>query len=1016
MINIVKASAGSGKTYELTLNYLNLIFSKSSRIEDPYRHILAVTFTNKATEEMKSRILSTLFEISKISSETSKDSKILEIVRKILTNRGEEHATENILQLVKESKAHLINILQDYSSVNISTIDKFFQSVLRSFAREIGKNTTYNIELDIESVVNQSIENLYRELDADENREVLNWILNYSIDSIEEGQYWDLKSKIAKQTPKFILENYTFDPAAVEVLHKELRLIISEFRKRIKIFATRAKSIRENAGLEWSNFSGASKSSFNIFEKLFHVDIESIDSLLKYLEKDVSSWYSKQTNSVIKGKIELIYPELTTLLEEIKSHLSNYKAEYFSALLVKDNLMLGVILSNLKEQINNYVKEHNLMLLSDSNQLLKRIIDGSDTPFIYERYGIRLDHFLLDEFQDTSNEQWENFRPLVINSSSQGFRNLIVGDVKQSIYRWRNSDWTLLQEQIQKDFNSLEVKESTLSTNHRSAKNIVDFNNKFFEFVKYKLHELTNIYQDHNQDFHRNLGGTVKIKFLESTDGKKFKELSASYTLDYIKNLISRGYKYGDIGILVRTNKEGAYIISNILADPDHIPVISGDSLLLSESRSINTIVAILRLFHFPNDKISEQYLSLQGISSKDFKFKPFGQIFDLCNEIISKYFLNSSLSERAYIVTFLDFVRAFEKSQRSDLSLFLDWLDENLDKKSVSSPDNQDSIQVITIHKAKGLDFRVVILPFADWSEVPKSTDPKVLWIKSDKPPFNKIDYLPVKYSSKFMADSIFKEEYLKEKSMNLVDLINNAYVAFTRAKDEMLIISQTISEKSSSTSVTMSKLLNEFVIKNSNSSKNEEFVLGDYGQAPVTESNSEQSSHEFNLPMFSTPESSQKIELRNYEDDFSFNRAQARGKLLHRILSKVNSISDLQKSIKIFLHEGKISKEEAIEIESFLYNRITHAQVNKWFSGEYTVRNELEIFSQEDATLRPDRVMFSNDYTSAIVVDFKFGKPDPKHIKQVEKYTNKILESGIPNANGYVWYLEDNHIEEVR
>ncbi|MFV0392525.1 MAG: UvrD-helicase domain-containing protein [Paludibacteraceae bacterium] len=847
MLNIYRASAGSGKTYTLTKNYISLLFGLSLQNRHPHRRILAVTFTNKATDEMKSRILRELHKLSRgIQSDYRAD---------LTRDYG---LTEN--QVNERAGKILIQILHDYSSFSISTIDKFFQQVVRSFAREVGVSGSYNLELDNETTLQQAIDNLYMDLSENGNEQLLGWMTSYMEQQIEDSKSWNLQSAISDLGKEIFKESFQykaeetrkklFDKEFLRRYQGKLREIKTRFEKKVTGLADETLELLRIHELQPEHFSRGMM--HKTLDELKDGNFEPGSTFLKYAEAPDKCYTAKQ-DAVIKQIIEgIYYVGLQDKLLKIKELIgSEEMTNYNSASLILKHIDTLGILSDIVVQIKKLTNEQNVMLLSDTNMLLNQIIDKSDTPFVYERTGVNLHHFMIDEFQDTSALQWNNFKPLIANSLAHDNTNMIVGDVKQSIYRWRNSDWKLLDKQIDDDFNSLQLNHETLDSNWRSDRNIVEFNNSFFrqastllqEKLNFNINEdmsenleplatsISHAYNDVEQKIATNTGaGYVRIEFVPNEKKTKDQHAHCLNRLpDILEDLVDKGYKSSDIAFLVRTNDESAEVIQFLLGYKNlpfarkdfSYDIVGNEGLLLASASSITFIIAVLKLTANPSDDIWRLIMHVEymcgknkqtenqaiedsiherneRVSAKSTDFSTeenacidaIGHLalFPAVENLISVFRINDWHDETVFIQAFQDVVFQFSNHQHADLNSFLRWWDDNYEKQFVSMPENQDAFRIMTIHKSKGLDFKAVIVPFGDWN-LEKSKNAPLLWCEPSKSPFNEIPLLPVQYGKK-LGNSIFKNEYYDEQMHQYVDNLNTAYVAFTRARNVMICI----------------------------------------------------------------------------------------------------------------------------------------------------------------------------------------------------------------------------------
>ncbi|MCK5822721.1 MAG: UvrD-helicase domain-containing protein, partial [Bacteroidales bacterium] len=842
-LNVYRASAGSGKTYRLTEEYLRLLFKSNMS----YKNILAVTFTHKATDEMKTRIIEALYKLSNVEK----------------FNDGVDYYDEfknefnlNDKEIKQKSSIILARILHDYSRFSVGTIDSFFQKVIRAFVREIGLQYGFNIDLDINKVMAEAVNNLFTDIDDDED--LKKWLLDFINDKIKNSKSWKIyddifnlsKSEIFKEdfqlfgdelTKKLSDRNFLNDYlSAIKNIQKKFENDLQEIGKK------GLKIINDN-GLTVEDFLSKKTSFANYFRKLANKQDFIPGKRVLDAQDTVEKWYKKDSNKI--AEITTVYDAgLNKLLVEAIEYYNLNKEKYYTAKEIYSQFYTLGILTDVSKKVTDYCKENNIFLISNSAVLLNKIIDGSDTPFIYEKIGNYYKHFMIDEFQDTSKLQWNNFKPLIDNSLASNNTSLVVGDVKQSIYRWRNGDWKLLSQQINKDFQNQGIDDSNpLNTNWRSKKNIIDFNNSFFNYAASLLQEVYN-QNVPDADIEKNLkiqivdaykdvfqntpktkqGGYINISFLENSKENKFDNNIEKELPKVIEQLQDKNFQLNDIAILVRTSKEAGKISKFLLKYKNEhtnskykYDVISNESLYLKNSFIVSFILLILKYFVNPADNINNAnivYQYNQYISNNEFGNEKFNDVFlqiskkqkdvfdkylpdefaqnvnklkhltlyELVENIINIFKLNNFDVEISFLQAFQNIVFNFVKSDSSDISLFLRWWDEFGIKETIKSSDEQKAIRILTIHKSKGLQFKAVILPYCNWLIDNDSKHSKYIWCKPNTEPFNKLDLVPVKYSPK-LTDTIFYKDYFNEKLQAYVDNLNLLYVAFTRTEEAL-------------------------------------------------------------------------------------------------------------------------------------------------------------------------------------------------------------------------------------
>ncbi len=1004
-VKIFRASAGSGKTHRLTLEYLNLL----SGDDRAYRRILAVTFTNKATDEMKRRVIEHLYKKS---------------------SQGDERAS----RLLK-------NILHDYSSFNISTIDRFFQQTLRAFAREIGKSTSYGVELNEDMVRALAIDKILFNLDTLDNNRLLNWILELSVQRIDSGKSWDIRSSINSTSSQLFKEAYRtavkgedinfLSKESIEEYSEIIASIISEYEKKMVEFGNKGVEILTKSELSPYDFANKKSSFAQRFRKLAEGDFSLSNLTFTEAGKGIEKWFSK---SAIKDSPDLLIKggvaeslSLGPLINEILDYEESYSRDYFTAINVSKNLYALGLMSDIQKSIQEVCEENGVMLLTETTELLNGIIDGSDTPFIFEKIGARTDHFMLDEFQDTSLMQWENFRPLLKNSLSSGYSNLIVGDEKQSIYRWRGSDWMLLNKRVFNQFSKEEINSSALLENWRSGKEIIEFINDFFPGAADACDNIL----DNNSNFETSVAsiyssviqkipkqnedkrGYVELRFgtkseANSDDSEDYQENEGSedsvlnFVREKIEFLISNGSNLSDIAVLVRKNKEGAIVANHLINSG--IKVISGDSLFIMSSSSVSSIISQLRYLSNPMDSVNNilaRFSGLEQIADNEISSLP---LYELCECLFETIPEETKRAESAYILAFLDKVKEFVKQNRSDLYSFLEWWNDSSDKLTIPAPDGEDAVRVMTIHKSKGLGFSSVIIPFSDFEFKGKQD---ILWCKPARAPFNRMPVVPVNMSEK-LVNTHFSPDYEKECFLSVVDNLNLAYVAFTRAKDNLFIYVTEPSKqgkKAKGVGDILSSIYSERAI-------DKRLVIGD---SVVTPDRDRYILTEREMPLLRTYDNSANLRLTLRSEEF-FNdkeNSRTRGVVIHSIMSKISTAEDVYGAVNEAAASGEIELRDKENTINYILQLVNSVEKFGWFSQNVTVMNEIGIILPGGEIYRPDRIVKGAEFA---VIDFKTGKQrSNSHIKQIEKYTSSVREMGVKNVHGYLWYLDENIIEKV-
>jgi len=995
MINIVSASAGSGKTYRLTQEYLSFLLNSKDLYE--YKHILAVTFTNKATDEMKQRIIGELHSLSESDNLNSQRARQI-----------------------------LVEILNDYSSFNISTIDKFFQQTLRAFAREIGQYASYNVELDTNEVLSQSVNNMLDDLDS--NPLLLNWLINMSLHDIENGKNWNFTNHILDFGNLLFSEDYRVkaEKSTSNLGDKTKILELKDFlteiiRKQEAIFEKIGKdalNIMTVYGLEPSDFSKGSKSQFFIFDKWANKNYKEPSPSFRQLIDNVDKWYSKSST-----KKDLIISSYTDLNELVNQLCYSYDSaeDYFTAMVLINNISDLGVFSDIRRYISDYCTKNNVMLLSDSGELLNRIIDGSDTPFVYEKIGARLNHYMLDEFQDTSVIQWKNFKPLLQDSLANGYDNLVVGDVKQSIYRWRGADWRLLNNQIYNDFNDAQIKSETLEYNWRSARKVVEFNNLFFKITCDTLQNLyqtdvvenndtlSKVYADLEQKIPEKktdvLDGHVSVSFLPCDDD--WKELALQKLIETIDTLLSDGYSLNDILILVRINADACQIADYLIQH--NYNVISDEALLISSSNVIKKIVAELSSLLNSNDPINKYILERIRTENQlfDNNINITGKsLYEICEELI-RNLTDEEKEETIFIQAFLDCVLDYSSRHGTDILGFINWWNESGVNVSVSAPKGDSAINIMTVHKSKGLQAKVVIMPF--YKENIAMRNNNVIWCMPSKTPFNMISPLPI-VANKSLTNTIFKKDYNDELLFHYVDIINVSYVAFTRAEEELIVFAP--QPKYENKIKSMSDILFSMCDENT--------MVYEIGKRIKRSINNvlddKQKISDNKKKKFVSIPLGERLKLSyRSKEYFTENNLRTKGIIMHDILSMISNEKELKNAVDDALSQGLIGDSEYDKVFKTLQVAINSVKDRHWFDDTYSHYNEIAVILPGGEIKRPDRVMIGGNNEN-VIVDYKFGNiHNSSYICQVQTYMRLLKDMGYKSVSGYLWYVEELDITPI-
>ena len=837
-LTVYKASAGSGKTFTLASEYITLV------VKNPqdYRSILAVTFTNKATQEMKTRILSQLYGIA----HSLPDSEAYYEQVRMKTGFSE--------QTIRENAAKALSLLtHHYNEFRVQTIDAFFQSVLRNLARELNLTANLRVDLNDEQVEAQAVDELINSLE--EGEEVLNWIRDYIDKNIEDDKGWNVISQI-KDFGKNIFKDFYKDHKTELDNRFSDESFFNDFITDLRERRTRILNrLNEHAKQMYKKIRDANLDNPNLFNRganglLSHIikltkGTPSNDPTPQYVQSCIDSaekWPASKCPAKERAAIiELASASLCSDLKILNDYRINDWREYQSCNLTLKHLSQLRLLHAISEAVDEINKDTNRFMLSNTQSLLCTLMKDSDTPFVFEKMGAYLKHIMIDEFQDTSTIQWNNFRKLLDNCMAQvDSHNLIVGDVKQSIYRWRQGDWKLLNN-IEHEFTKEQIKIEPLDTNYRSEENIIRFNNAFFkQAVSQTVNELESeeiqgatelveAYKEIEQKPRKDNGkGCVRIKLFryDSKNASDYKQKILNELIENIRQLLDQGYKQKDIAILARSKTVIPDIVDSFQNIDTNVSLVSDEAFRLDASLAVNVIIEALRLLTHPHDKLTESKLVklyqqqviktgkdindlFVGENSTELKsFLPSGYIdkfeslsrlslIDLVDEIYSLFSLDSLEGQSAYVCTFYDTLNEYLRDHPADIDDFIEEWEDTLSSNTIQS-DEVDGIRLITIHKSKGLEYDNVLIPFCDW-ELEK-TNGITIWCSGDdkEKPYGELPLIPVDYSSK-MLGTVFEDDYKEEHLQNTVDNMNLLYVAFTRAGKNLFITGKKYKERTS-------------------------------------------------------------------------------------------------------------------------------------------------------------------------------------------------------------------------
>ena len=1069
-LSIYKASAGAGKTFTLTVEYILLLLRKGKK---EFEQTLAVTFTNKATAEMKERILETLYGLSHNIPECD---GYLKVIQNRLKELHEVMGEEMIRQRASEA---LSAILHDYTHFRVETIDSFFQSVLRNLAHELGLTANLQVELNNDEVVSRSVDRVIENMQN--RKDVQGWIMDYVEEQLQTGERWNIAGMI-KQFARCIFEEAfqnrsteerekISDSAEMNAFKKEMHAIINSCKNQL---AERAEAFERLVNGKTLNFERISNGRIYLsFLKL--VRSENTDRASNTIYKAADDY------EVMLKAVDRNNPQLVAEAQEIQTALAEllhlYERSSFAINTAKLSLryLNPLRLLNVIEQEANAINaENNQFNLSKTPTLLSKLVEKTDAPFVFEKIGTQFHNVMIDEFQDTSRLQWNNFKVLLIENQATGGNDLLVGDIKQSIYRWRNGDWAILKN-VKQELANLKPQDKELCYNFRSKKNVIDFNNAFFPKAAKVLDEiepqarfrLQDIYSDvEQQTFQTKEEGYASVTLYTKSGNaapEDYEERMITDMITQIRTLMQGGLSTQDFAILVRKKNNAESLLNWFHLLAPEIKLVSDEAFLLESSVAVQMLVAALfvlnntkhlnpiperyLMMHYYSDVLQEPLPMLEIATAQPDDLLPeaFTQhkqelaqlpLYLLCERLYQIFQLDKIDGQDTYIFTFMDELQNHLRSNPSDIHTFLKAWDENIHNHSIPAGEI-DGIRILTIHKSKGLQFHTVLLPYMDWT-IEKDRNDDTIWCQAEKEPFNALGSLPIN-AGKNMQQSEFAPDYNEEHLQRRVDALNMIYVAFTRAENNLYVWGLAAENEGN---ISIAGDLIRASLPNSQLSTVNCQLFYELG-TPVTTHKTEKqhknrmkSSHEkedaLNVAMTSnapTLDFMQSNQSRKFigslgteeEAETGQQTYLEVGKIMHYVLSQIEHTGQIQKVLNHCMAEGIITDRKLMDVViKRLQKGFSNPKIAQWFSADNQVFNECSITSinketGEPYTLRPDRVIINGNQIT--VIDFKFGRPDTEHHTQVQTY-KELMRTMYPDkqVEGYLWYIYSGKTEEVK
>lgn len=1046
---VINASAGSGKTYTLVQRLLMICLSQPKQV-DAIRHILALTFTNKAANEMKERILQWLGKF--VADDYMQCPELLGIQQKF----KEQGISVDIDELHRRSRNVLDYILHHYSTLNIGTIDKFNTKLIRSFSYELGLAQNFNLEIQPEPYLIEAVDQMLNKIGKDEK--VSDAFMDFVEYGLDNDQRVNLSQELYNSAKEFVkdihykrlLDNKDFGWKAYEDLKDNIRKEIKSLKENSVDIAKSAIELMKSKDLEVEDFAGGKQNSiakfFNEVVRFFNK--ERGDFPLPSNEESALEKFEKGASTKAKHKENNIFDILNILVESRRTIINNHILTHKKERVLQSLLPLRVN-KEIQDELAKIEDEKDLVLLSKFNVLINENLRDEPSSFIYEKVGTQYSHYFFDEFQDTSALQWQNFLPLrdhTISSDQTSFT--LVGDPKQSIYRFRGGDSQLMLDIISgKEDAPVPAKKETLGDNYRSAKNIVQFNNDLYQFIAQDLDEEYKVIfgEDAQQNPKSKIEGRVRVNLIENGNKESFYNDVVARMQEDIQSCLDNGFSFSDICILCRGNFD-IFNYSQLLGNQKvfykgenvFIKTISEKGLTLNLSKTINALIQFLNwvvspknksflvmMFYHLNDAgriqindFSTEMLEILELNSQakilDFIKEKYGVSLhhthlpklNLYNFI--EYFVNEFSVEKKetdFILNFLEMLYNFSQHSGVTLKDFLKYWEEEGQNTTIQASENVDAIQIMTIHKAKGLEFPVVFLPMENKTQDSKFTE----WYDLNE---NK-ELSSVNISGFGKELEAYDDEIMQFNQENVyknkIDRICIQYVATTRPVEQLFLYLEEPNKSANHLEIF------DFVSQY-NQENLKEFDLFDVDENQLKKQINKELKEHQTMEVSSVDRKSKSIgniKIATPSKSYQNKNTKVRmGILIHDILAKIIHKNDAEKVLEAHLLQGIISQEEKVIISKKIENILNHQQYAYYFGNDVEeVLNEREILigldNGEQELYRPDRIVKTKD--GYIIIDFKTGKEDnKKHKKQIDIYQSALEKLGKNVVETLIIYLD--------
>ncbi|MFB9055533.1 UvrD-helicase domain-containing protein [Mariniflexile ostreae] len=1035
---IYDASAGSGKTFTLVKEYLKLLFQSNS--PGQFKRILAITFTNKAVGEMKERIVSMLKLFSNKSILISPHDMFVDICKDLDLQPDLLH---------EKSKSILEDIIHNYAAFDISTIDGFTHRLIRTFAYDLKLPLNFEVELDQDALLFEAVDKLIAKAGTDQW--LTKTIIDFAIEKTDDDKSWDISFDFNKIAKLLTSEDHVpyvkkLKDKSIEdfkTLKTQLKVQIKNYEAAIIEKAQSVLSQIEQAGLEFKDFSSGylpkhfeqlTKGKFDIaFGNKWQEDLET------------KTLYPKRVTHDIASTIESIQPQLALAFEETKQGV--FQLKFLKAFY--KNLTPLSVLNAINNELQILKEEQNKMLISEFNTIISNEIKNQPTPFIYERLGEKFNHYFIDEFQDTSVLQWQNLMPLLSNSlASEKGSAMLVGDAKQAIYRWRGGKAEQFIDLYNENETPFPIKQNvkSLPTNYRSYTEIVNFNNTFFKFLAnqvFSKEDYKNLYKSAHQNASKKDSGYVELSFLniEREDNKD--ELYPEKVLSIIQNCLDNGYEFQDICVLVRKKKEGIAVADYL--SQRQIRIMSSETLLLNNAPEIVFINHILALLIQPKNHdikvgvlnylaskwridnkhqffVAHMALPVEKLFQAFENFNVFINstklmqlpLYELGETIVREFHLTDT--SHAYIQFYLDVVLDYTLKKGSDIKGFLDYFEKKKDNLSIVSPQGQNAVQIMTVHKSKGLEFPIVIFPYADL-DIYRELEPKE-WFPIDPELFNGFSHTLLNYNKDFENyGESGKQIYANHQAALELDNINLLYVALTRPVKQLYIVSK--NENTSKGDISNKKYSGLFInfLKHLNVWNDSQLDYRFGHIIPATEGLDENKKNiqDYILEQdtfISSAKENHNIKVvtnAGYLWDSVQQEAIEKGNLIHDIMARIETREDVEDVLLNFIRSGKINNTQSKALHILIHKIIEHPSLIPYYQSNATIYNEQDIITKEGLIFRPDRIVINSE-KEAVIIDYKTGLETLKHKNQLLTYQALLEDMSFKVIKKILVYTNDD------